>query len=237
MDGEKIASALYNSKARAYRPTIDYSGTTYRSVDLDATRIVSENVEVLYGVKDVSQAKGMVAANECLIELYVRTLANPVSDFGYVVWTSNGAQCKLPVTASGEVQGMVVKDSLKIARLAAAPMMSAPLSLSALNTSLALGVALDPASSPYCRLTDFTVGANGISGRVEVGKESTSGEVTQGALGTNARVVLMGAKNLADGFAEIDSVPIDENGAFQFSLGSGEYSFFKVKVEVEDVVE
>jgi len=195
-------------------------------------------VAVLYGVKDVSQAKGVISASECLIELYVKSLASPVSDLGYVVWMSNGAQCMMPITASGGSQGMTVKNTLKVAKMAAsASMLSAPLSMSALNTSMALGVVIDPTSSPYCKLTDFMVGDGGISGRVEVGKESAGGEQSQGALGANARAVLMGSTNLTDGFSEIGSVPIDDSGAFQFYLGSDEYSFFKVLIDIEDVVE
>jgi hypothetical protein len=73
--------------------------------------------------------------------------------------------------------------------------LSSPLSTDALNTSLALGVVVDPASSPYCKLTDFAVTPNGLIGRVEVGKE-TRGVETQGALGTNARAVLLGLRIL-----------------------------------------
>ena len=235
--GSTITSALYDSSKRSYRPTAVYSGTTYRYVDIDATKITKKNAEVTFGVKDVSQPKGVVSASECLIELYVRSLASPVSDIGYVVWKSNGATCTLPISASGGSQGMTVQNNLKALKLAAkAPMCSAPLSTAALNTSLALGVVVDPASSPYCRLTDFAVGETGLRGRVEVGKE-TGGVETQGALGTNARAVLMGSKNLSDGFSEIGNVPVDESGSFHFYLGSKDYQFFRVRIDIQNVVE
>lgn len=235
--GSTITSALYDSSKRSYRPTAVYSGTTYRYVDIDATKITKKNAEVTFGVKDVSQPKGVVSASECLIELYVRSLASPLSDIGYVVWKSNGATCTLPISASGGSQGMTVQNNLKALKLAAkAPMCSAPLSTAALNTSLALGVVVDPASSPYCRLTDFAVGETGLRGRVEVGKE-TGGVETQGSLGTNARAVLMGSKNLSDGFSEIGNVPVDESGSFQFYLGSKDYQFFRVRIDIQNVVE
>jgi hypothetical protein len=73
-------------------------------------------------------------------------------------------------------------------------------------------------------------------GRVEVGKEA-NGVETKGALGANARVVLMGAKDLSEGFSEIGNVPVDENGVFEFHLGSKDYKFFKLRIDVENVVE
>jgi len=238
MNGTKVASGLWNSSTRTCRSTTTIGGTTYRYVALDASKISGPNVTALYGVQDVSKSIGSVPAAQCTIELYVSNLASPVSDIGYVMWKSSGTQCSLPISAAGGLQGMTVSQAmLKTVRMAAsAPMLGAPLSTAALNTSLAMGVVIDPASSPYCKLTDFGVIGNGLSGRVEVGKE-VRGVETQGSLGTNARVILMGAKNLSDGFTEIDSVPVDESGAFQFYLGSKAYQFFRVRIDVENVVE
>ena len=238
MKGGKISSGLWDSSTKVYRPTMTIGSTTYRYVILDASKITQENVMTLYGVVDVSQSVGVVSKTECIIELFVSDLSSPVSDIGYIMWKSNGAQCSLPISAVGGSQGMTVSSAmLKTMRMASSvPSLSSPLSTDALNTSLALGVVVDPASSPYCKLTDFTVTPNGLSGRVEVGKE-TRGVETQGALGTNARAVLLGAKNLPDGCAEIGSVSVDESGSFEFYLGSTEYYFFRVKIEIENVVE
>ncbi len=237
-DGTKITAGLWNSSARAYRPTVSIGGTTYRFVDLDATKLTAQDVTALYGVADVSQSVGTVPSAQCVIELFVSDLSSPVSDIGYVMWKSNGAQCSLPISAAGGSQGLAVSETMLGAmRLASsASPLDAPLSTAALNTSLALGVVLDPASSPYCRLTAFAVTATGLSGRVEVGKVRGGCE-TRGALGANAQVVLMGAKSLSDGFAEIGRVAVDENGAFLFPLGNKAYQFFKVKIVIENVVE
>ena len=54
---------------------------------------------------------------------------------------------------------------------------------------------------------------------------------------SNACVILMGAKNLSDAFCEIDSVSVDENGAFQFDLGDKDYQFFRVRIDIQNVVE
>ena len=237
-DGAKITSGLWDSSARAYRPTVSIGATTYRFVELDAARITGQDVTALYGVRDTAQTIGMVPAAECAIELFVGNLSSPISDIGYVVWKSNGTQCALLVSATGGSQGLVVSEAmLKAVRMAASmPLPGMPLSLSALNTSLALGVVVDPASNPYCRLTDFAVTATDLTGRIEVGREGGGAE-TKGALGTNARVVLLGTQNLADGFAELGRVPVDGGGAFRFALGDNGCHFFRVRIEIENVVE
>jgi hypothetical protein len=238
MNGTKITSGLWDSSARSYRATTTINGTTYRYVSLDASKITAQDVATLYGAQDVSVAVGVVPVAQCTIELFVGDLASPLSDIGYVMWKSNGTQCILPISAAGGSQGMAVSPAmLKTMRMAsAAPMLGSPMSTSTLNTSLALGVALDSASSPYCKLTDLSITENGLMGRVEVGKEA-NGVETKGALGANARVVLMGAKDLSAGFSEIGNVPVDENGAFEFHLGSKDYKFFKLRIDVENVVE
>ena len=237
-DGAKIMSGLWDSSARAYRPTVSIDGTTYRFVDLDAARITGQNVTALYGVRDIAQSIGMIPSAECAIELFVGNLSTPISDIGYVVWKSNGMCCTLPVSAAGGSQGMAVGEAmLKAVRMAASvPLPGVPLSLSALNTSFALGVVVDPASSPYCRLTDFTVSATNLAGRIEVGKEN-HGIETKGVLGTNACVIFLGAKNLADGFTELGRVSVDDGGAFRFALRDKGCHFFRVRIEIKNVVE
>ena len=237
-DGTKITAGLWNSSARAYRPTVSVGGTTYRFVDLDATKLTSQDVTALYGVADVSQTVGTVPSAQCAIELFVSDLSSPVSDIGYVMWKSNGAQCSLPISAAGGSQGLAVSETmLGVVRLASsASPLDAPLSTAALNASLALGVVIDPASSPYCRLTAFAVTATGLSGRVEVGK-ARGGRETRGALGANAQVVLMGAKSLSEGFVEIGRVSVEESGAFLFPLGNNDCQFFRVEIVVESVIE
>lgn len=238
VNGAKITSGLWDSSARAYRPTASLGGTDYRFVDLDATRITGEGVTALYGVADVSQAVGTVPAAECAIELFVSDLSSPVSDIGYVLWKSNGRQCSLPVSAAGGSQGLAVRGTMlqAVCLAASAPLSGMPLSTAALNASLAFGVVVDPESSPYCRLADFAVTAAGLRGRVEVGK-ARDGNETRGALGANARVVLMGAKSLSDGFAELGRVSVDERGAFTFLPVSVDCRFFRVRIDVENVVE
>ena len=238
MNGTKITSGLWDSASKAYCSTTVIDGTTYRYVSLDASKITAQDLTALYGVEDVSVAVGVVPAAQCTIELFVGNLASPVSDLGYVMWKSNGAQCMLPISAVGGSQGMEVSsamlNTMRVARRAST--LASPLSTSALNTSLALGVVLDSASNPYCKLTDFKVTENGLTGRVEVGKDA-GGIETKGSLGVNARAVLMGAKDLFEGFSEIGNVPVDESGTFSFYLGNKDYRFFKVRIDIQNVVE
>ena len=86
------------------------------------------------------------------------------------------------------------------------------------------------------RLADFSVADGVVRGRVEVGKVA-SGVETQGALGANARVVLLGAASLDGGFAELGGAAVAEDGAFRFDLGGAAARFFKVRIDAENVVE
>ena len=232
--GSETRAGLWNSASRSYRPTATYSGTVYRYVDLDAGRIAAEGEEATFGVSDVSQPRGVVPPAECEIELYAKSLSSPLSDVGYVVWRSGRALCTLPISAAGGPQGVEVGVAGRVARLVAASAPHAPLSLSALNESLALGVVLDPASSPYCELSEFSVTPSGVSGRIDVGKRSADGSHAKGSLGSNARAVLLGTRSLGELFEEIGSVPVDASGSFEFYLGDGGFSFFRVRIDVED---
>ncbi len=236
--GTTLTSALYNSAARANRPTTTYAGTIYRYVDLDATRITAENAVVIYGVQDVTQPRGIVKKDECLIELYVRSLSTPVSDLGYVTWTSNGKECMLPITAAGGSQGIEVSAAMTTARqiVTSFSPTSSPLSLAALNQSLAMGTVLDAASNPYCKLVEFSVSSTAVQGRIEVGKENTNGEQTQGKLGTNAQVILMGAQSLDANFEELGRIKTAADGRFTFNLEKSGYHFFKVRLDIQDAI-
>ncbi|MGN0846808.1 MAG: hypothetical protein ACI4RA_05425 [Kiritimatiellia bacterium] len=235
MRGAETASALWNSTARARRPETTIEGTVYRYVDLDASLIAAQGTEAVYGVRDVSQARGVVPLAECAIELYARDLAAPVSDLAYVTWTSGGVACALPVTAAGGSRGMAVRE-MPAAAVSLAARAARPLPADALDASLAFGVVLDSGSAQYCRIAEFSADADGVSGRVVVGK-TAAGVETQGEIGANARVALLGAKSLDGGFEEVGRVAVGEDGAFRFDPGDGGWRFFRVRIEVGNVVE
>ena len=105
----------------------------------------------------------------------------------------------------------------------------APLSVSSVNASLAVGADVTSESEPYCRLVDFTVADEAISGTVEVG----AGQV-KGSLGVNATVAILGAKSLGSGFTKIATVKCDSEGRFSVKPPEG-YKFFKVELSYSSI--
>jgi len=101
VSGSKTSALLWDSSSRSARETMVWRDSTYRCVSLDAAKLSRQGVSVIYGVKDISQSKGVVAQDECTIELYVPSLAVPTAYEGLVVWTSGGSDHALVISASG----------------------------------------------------------------------------------------------------------------------------------------
>ena len=228
----KTSAALWSTPLRSANTNVEESaGTTYRFVALDESLLEEENTPVVYGVADLSAAAIPVA--ERTIEMYVRTGVAPegqnaasaqVDDFvGYVCWTSSDEACAVPVVASG------VKAGPKFG--AVRPLAGASLpSPKMLNESLALGVPVVEGSSPYCRVTEFSVDGERIKGRIEVG----AGE-NVGSLGANATVTVLGAASPAGPFEELGAVEVAEDGSFSLAVAEGA-QFFKLRIDVKEVV-
>ena len=232
-DGTTEAS-LWNTLRRAANPnTTTFDGETYRYVALDASEITAENEPVVFGVSDAAAAS--IPVSERTIEMYVHRRVVPqtgnegaakVGDFvGYVGWTSGGETLAVPVVAG---------TSSLHSPLQAMGALSAPMSGKRLNASLAVGVALDEKSSPYCRLASFAVDGDILRGKVEVGREA-KGAVEAGTPGVNAAVVLLGARSLADKFEDVGSVAVAADGSFSLAKPEG-MAFFKLRLDVVDIV-
>ena len=230
-DGDVYAS-LWDSRSRAAKSTLfSHNGDTYRYVALDAAQIQSENTETVFGVSDISGAS--IPVSERTIELYVRKRVDPssgnevaagVDNFvGFVGWVSGGETNMIPVV-SGAGSGSV-------SRL----MSASPMAAKRLNTALAVGVALDSGSNPYCRLVEFSVEGDILKGKVEVGADTARGE-SVGAIGKNAVVVLLGAARLGDEFSEVCKIDVASDGSFKMTKPS-ECNFFKLRIDVLTVVE
>ena len=208
-----LEAALWKSQSRAANPnTTTYGSASYRYVALDPSLITAENVPVTFGVSNASAATIPVA--ERTVEMYVHRRVVPqtgnegaakVGDFvGYVGWQSGGETFAVPVVAGGSALHASLH-SLHVAR--------APMSRSALNASLAVGVPLDGNANPYCRVTSFVVDGDVLCGQVEVGK-SDGDSATKGTIGSNVRIVLLGAESPVGPFVEVASVEADKNGRF-----------------------
>ena len=235
VSGGTIFASLWDTPSRAAKSTtMSYGGDTYRYVALDASKITEENVAVTYGVSNLAATS--IPAAERTIELYVRKRVNPttgkeetagVDNFvGYLSWTSGGETSYLPVVAGAQ--------AVSLAK--AVLMAPAPMKLAAVNTALAVGSVIAEGSSPYCKLTEFAVGDNEITGVVEVGAVSSDGAEYPGKLGPNATVTLLGTNDLGLDFKAICSVTTDSVGRFRL-VKPKDCQFFKLKLTVEKVVE
>ena len=119
--------------------------------------------------------------------------------------------------------------SMSVSNPGTSPLLTAK-SLSAFNTSLAVGATVTEDSNAYCELKDFSVDDGTIRGKVEVG----AGAV-KGALGANASVTLYGASDLSGVFVSLGTVACDADGAFTCTPRDN-LKFFKVKINVEEIV-
>ena len=230
-DGDVYAS-LWDSRSRAAKSTLfSHHGDTYRYVALDAAQIQSENAETVFGVGDIAGAS--IPVSERTIELYVRKRIDPSSGnesaagidnfVGYVGWVSGGETNMIPVVSGAA--------SASVSRI----MSASPMTAKRLNTSLAVGVALDGGSNPYCRLVEFSVEGDILKGKVEVGADTAEREAV-GAIGKNAAVVLLGAARLGDEFSEVCKIDVATDGSFTMAKPS-KCNFFKLRIDVSTVVE
>ena len=139
----------------------------------------------------------------------------------YVVYESYGCKGAVKVGANASL----------IAALSAPRLRTAgPQSKASLNKSLAFGASVSDAVEPYCRVASFSAADGFVRGSVEVGAGSV-----KGAAGSNATVILFGAKSLGGGFSKIASIVCGDDGSFVSAVPEG-YSFFKIGVDVKDVV-
>ena len=230
-DGDVYAS-LWDSRSRAAKSTLfSHNGDTYRYVALDPAQIQSENAETVFGVGDIAGAS--IPVSERTIELYVRKRIDPSSGnesaagidnfVGYVGWVSGGETNMIPVVSGAA--------SASVSQI----MSASPMTAQRLNTSLAVGVALDSGSNPYCRLVEFSVEGDILKGKVEVGADTAEREAV-GAIGKNAAVVLLGAAGLNDDFSEVGKIDVASDGSFTMAKPS-KCNFFKLRIDVSTVVE
>ena len=233
-DGVTYASLWDTPRRAAKSTTMSYKGDMYRYVALDPSKITAENVPVTYGVSNLSASS--IPTAERTIELYVRKRVNPTagneevaeveSFVGYVGWTSGGETTYLPVVAGARAA------SLARANVTA----SSPMKVSALNAALAVGAAVTDDSSPYCRLSEFSVEGNVICGRVEVGAVSADGKESAGTLGPNVAVSLLGAPTLGCDFRPLGTVKTDDAGRFRV-VKPDDCRFYRLRLTVEEVVQ
>lgn len=233
-DGKTVAG-LWSSRDRAaVAATEEYDGVTYRVVPLDTGAL--EDGKAVFGVQDLD-AEG-VPLDERTIEMYVRKRVAPeggneeqaeVEDFvGYVAWNAGGASHVVPV-----VGGDVAKELAQL-RMRSADELSRPVATSLLNESLAVGVTLGDGSEGYCTVVLFQTDGKMMSGNVEVGA-MREGKMRRGALGPNARLILLGAATVAGPYEETVAVETDERGAFALEVPEGT-AFFRFRLDADDTL-
>ena len=228
----KTEAALWRTPLRAVNPqTEEWNGEVFRVVPLDASLIAEENVPAVYGVLNLAAESLPVA--ERTIEMYVRSGVVPeegnegaakVGDFvGYLCWTSSGQPFALPVVADG---------SPLHSQLVGMHPLSAPLPVSRLNDSLAVGVPLAEGSDPYCDIVEFGVPGDSISGKVEVGAASAE-EKRGGPPPEGVSVTLLGAAAPTGPFEKVATVDVGPDGSFSLPKPAAA-RFFRLRVDAAE---
>ena len=230
-DDGSLLAALWDTPRRAANAnTAEYDGVTYRCVGLDASLITEENVPATYGVRDVGASQ--IPVGERTIEMYVQKRVVPesgnegaakVGNFvGFLYWESGGVTKSVPVVA---------RRSRSFQSLHAMRPLAAPVSAARLNTALAVGVMPGADGKPYCRFSEFSIGGDTIRGKVEVGADGQAG-----ALGANARLVLLGGDSPGGALAELCTVEVGPDGSFSVPAPKDE-RFFRLALEIGEVAE
>ena len=230
-DGGSLLAALWNTPGRAANAnTAEYDGGVYRCVDLDASLITAENVPATYGVRDVGASQ--IPVGERTIEMYVQKRVVPesgnegaakVGNFvGFLCWESGGVTKSVPVVA---------RASRSFSSLRAMRPLAAPVSAARLNAALAVGVMPGADGKPYCRFSEFSIGGDTIRGKVEVGADGQAG-----ALGANARLVLLGGDSPGGALADLCTVEVGADGSFS-APAPNDARFFKLALEIEEIAE
>ena len=230
-DDGSLLAALWNTPGRAANANTDeYDGCIYRCVDLDASLITAENVSATYGVRDVGAPQ--IPVGERTIEMYVQKRVVPesgnegsakVGNFvGFLCWESGGVTKSVPVVA---------RRSHSFQSLHAMRPLAAPVSAARLNAALAVGVVPGEDGEPYCRFLEFSADGGMIRGKVEVGADGRAG-----ALGENARLVLLGGDSPGGALAELCTVEVGPDGSFSVPVPK-DARFFRLALEIGEVAE
>ena len=230
-DDGSLLAALWNTPGRAANANTDeYDGCIYRCVDLDASLITAENVSATYGVRDVGAPQ--IPVGERTIEMYVQKRVVPesgnegsakVGNFvGFLCWESGGVTKSVPVVA---------RRSHSFQSLHAMRPLAAPVSAARLNAALAVGVMPGEDGEPYCRFLEFSADGGMIRGKVEVGADGRAG-----ALGENARLVLLGGDSPGGALAELCTVEVGPDGSFSVPVPK-DARFFRLALEIGEVAE
>ena len=230
-DDGSLLAALWDTPRRAANAnTAEYDGVTYRCVGLGASLITEENVPATYGVRDIGAPQ--IPVGERTIEMYVQKRVVPesgnegaakVGNFvGFLCWESGGVTKSVPVVA---------RASRSFSPLHAMRPLAAPVSAARLNAALAVGVMPEEDGEPYCKFSEFSVDGDTIRGKVEVGADGQAG-----ALGANARLVLLGGDSPGGALADLCTVEVGADGSFS-APAPNDARFFKLALEIEEIAE
>ena len=141
---------------------------------------------------------------------------------GFLCWESGGVTKSVPVVA---------RASRSFSSLRAMHPLAAPVSAARLNAALAVGVMPGEDGEPYCRFSEFSIDGGMIRGKVEVGADGQAG-----ALGANARLVLLGGDSPGGALAELCTVEVGPDGSFSV-LAPKDERFFRLALEIGEVAE
>lgn len=224
----------------------------------DAMLAAEDGDLVKYGVSDATMARGSLrterfywdeANADTAIQIMFRYTNDPGqleadqnSVLGFLSWTTGGQHRRYLALATDGSAALVEyeEQERKLMKAVGAenacrmletgPISSAPSFVESVNLTAAVGVYVDGAASPYCRIVDFAVDASRMSGRIEVGADEAKGSV-----GSNVKLTLLAAES-ADGKYEPagQAVTVGADGSFSVAKPANA-SFFKIRLDVGNV--
>lgn len=234
-----------------------FGGETFRRIDLNLAKIkgAAKNAFVRFGPASVDPAvTGYVVEmedragtpemnnvsrdNPSVLETHSLYAELPDwQKYCWLVWETNGHTYSMPVSSASGVSGETVAGGVPVpAKVAAnvAPKMFFAASAEPIVAapwcfwlSVALDVPILEMTEPACRITEFSMTDDQISGRIVTmaGEEESVPSVKY------STVKLLGTAKLGDEFVVISEITTDEEGRFTLKRPEG-YAFFRLSVDL-----
>ncbi len=225
--------------------TEEYEGTVYRvaRIDLSGFASLADGARAVYGVSDATIGSGVDSVPAAERKICLR-VAN--RDLASVEHVANMLAC-LAWKYDNEDVFLPISEATVPARRSALQSASRPLSVSEANLSAAFGLsaaAVTRGAVVTCRVSTMSIGEDGsVAGTFEIAAEDAAGVVAEsGELAPGVAFSVLGATSVVGSYEPLGEACgvslLSRTPPYAFRVADpGDASFFKVRLEAENVFE
>jgi hypothetical protein len=230
--------------------TETYRDVEYRvaPVDLTAFAGLADGARAVYGVSDATMASSLDSVPKAERKICLRVVNRDYSTVGraddklaILAWNVGGSPRFLPIAETMSSLRDGDDDPLPAPQPAPRPLSVAEANLSA---SFGLAPAAVARGAVTCRVSSMSFGEDGsVEGTFAVAAENAGGVVAEsGELAGNVKFTVLGAESLGGAFEPLDpscgAELLSRKPPYAFRVKApGSASFFKIRLEAEDVFE